>query len=286
MSSEGSAPPASPASAAHLGRGSPSLTVARFELLRQIRRRRLLILLAIAAIFVVLLIVVLQVFGSGTGDAYSYASTFGIWVSILAALAATFFGADALVGEFEHRTGYLLFPQPVSRTSIFIGKALAALTLAALVMAAYYGVVVAATGIVKGSVPIEIGYSFLLAILYTAAALGIAFLFSGALRGVTMASVLTFTVLFFILAVVTQILTVAGVRPDGNLAFAEETITNILSGPYPEAYPVDRTETFPGGGTIRVLVPAVPLSILIMAIWAAVGFGLAWALFRRREMKG
>lgn len=245
-----------------------------------------MILLAIVAVFVTLLIVVLQVFGSGVGDAYGYASNFGIWVSILAALAATFFGADTLVGEFEYRTGYLLFPQPVSRTSIFVGKALAAVTLATLIMAAYYGVVAAATAIVKGNVPIEIAYSFLLAILYTTAALGIAFFFSGALRGVTMASVLTFTVLFFILAIVTTILTIAGVRPDGNLAFAEETITGIMAGPYPEGYPADQVVEVPGGGTFRDLSPAVPISILVMAIWAAVGFFLAWAFFRRREMKG
>lgn len=265
---------------------APFLSVARFELLRQLRRRRLFVLLIITAVVVVLFIVVLQVFGSSSSDAYAYASTLVTWVTILAALAATFFGADALVGEFENRTGYLLFPQPVSRTSIFFGKLLAAFALTTVTLAAYYGVVAAATGVVKGSVPIEVGYSFLLAILYSTAALGVAFLLSAALRGITMASVLTFMMLFFVLAIASTILGVAAIRPDGNLAFAGGTISNILAGPYPDAYPPDPEGPVGGpGGGFQSYSPAVPTSILVMAIWAAVGFGLAWALFQRREMK-
>jgi ABC-type transport system involved in multi-copper enzyme maturation permease subunit len=170
---------------------------------------------------------------------------------------------------------------------IFLGKFVAAFSLTAVTLGAYYGVVAAATGIVKGSIPIEIGYSFLLAVLYSTAALGLAFFLSSALRGTTMASVLTFSILFFVLSVVSAILSVAKVRPDGNLAFAGGTITNILEGPYPEGYPGD-TELpgGPGGGRFPNLSPGVPISILVMVGWAVVGFGLAWFLYRRREMKG
>jgi ABC-type transport system involved in multi-copper enzyme maturation permease subunit len=261
--------------------------VARFEILRQLRRRRLLILLVIAAILLALLIVAIQVFGSASSSAYAYAFSFGMWVTILAALAATFFGADALVGEFEHRTGFLLFPQPVTRTAIFLGKVLAAVALTTLTLGAYYGVVAVATGVVKGSVPIEIGYSFLLAVLYSTAALGLAFFLSSALRSTTMASVLTFATLFFILTIVSAIFTLASVRPDGDLAFAGGTIQNILAGPYPQGYPGDSVSFGgPGGREFRTYSAGVPISILVMAIWAVVGFGLALFLYQRREMKG
>ena len=286
MASEASPPTKAPSVRS---RGTPHfLSVARFELLRQLRRRRLLILLIIAAILLVLLIVVIQVFGSASSNAYAYASSFAGSVTILAALAATFFGADALVGEFEHRTGYLLLPQPVTRTAIFLGKLVAAVSLTILTLGVYYGVVAAATGIVKGNVPIELGYSFLLAALYSIAALGLAFFLSSALRGTTMASVLTFATLFFILTIVSTILTVASVRPDGNLAFAGGTISNILAGPYPQSYPGDLEVPIggPGGGRFRAYSPAVPISILVMAIWAVVGLGLAWFLYQRREMTG
>ncbi len=270
----------------HRRRGLQAFHVARFELLRQLRRRRMVLLLAIAGIVATALFAVLQFFRPEGGTAYSYASTYASSVTILAALAATFFGADALLGEFEHGTGYVLFPQPVSRSSVFLGKLLAALGLATLTLGAYYAIMAGATAFVKGAVPVEMAYSFLLALLYTTAALGLAFLLSSALKSTTMSSVLTFALLLFVLMIVTTILTFAGVRPVGNLAFAGGTIANILAGPYPEDYPGDSTIGFGPGRGFTQYSPAVGLSIAVMAVWAFVGFGLALYLYRRREMKG
>ena len=267
-------------------RGVQAFRVARFELLRQLRRRRMVLLLAIAGIVAAALFAVLQVFGPEGGTAYSYASTYASSVTILAALAATFFGADALLGEFEQRTGYVLFPQPVTRSSVFVGKLLSALGLASMTLATYYAIIAGATWFVMGGVPVEIAYSFLLALVYTTAALGLAFLLSSALKSTTMSSVLTFALLLFVLMIVTQILTVAGVRPVGNLAFAGQTIPNILAGPYPENYPGDTTVDFGPGGGFTQYSPAVPPSIAVMAAWAFVCFGLALYVYRRREMKG
>jgi len=269
-----------------------ALRVTRFELLRQVRRRRIILLLAISGILAAALFAAMRAFGAESSSPYAYASTYIGFVGTLAALAATFFGGDALVSEFEHRTGYLLFPQPVSRTSIFIGKALAALGLAFLTLGAYYTIVAAATVAVTGALPVEFAYSFLLALLYTGAALAVAFLLSGALRSTTMASVLTFALLFFVLTIVTTILSVAGVRPDGNLSFAGQTIGNMLAGPYPDAYPGDSTfGGGPGGGggggfQLTVYSPSVVTSIGVMAAWTLVAFGIALFLYRRREMKG
>lgn len=265
--------------------GAHFLHVARFELVRHLRRRRLVVLLFLVALMIGLVFVILQVFGR-SGDVYGYASTYGTWVTILAALAATFFGSDALVGEFEQRTGYLLFPQPVTRTAVFLGKALTAIALTTFTLALYYGIVAIATGIVKGGVPIELAYSLLLAILYATAALGVAFFLSSALRTMTMSSVLTFATLFFVLSIVTFVLAAADVRADGNLAFAGNTITNMLSGPYPEQYPGDMEVPGPGGNPVTIYSPQVLTSVVVMAIWALVGFGLALVLYRRREMKG
>ncbi len=269
--------------------GPQALQIIRFELLRQLRRRRMIVLLAIAGILAAALFAVRRAFGAEGTSAYAYASTYAGFVLTLAALAATFFGGDALVGEFEHRTGYLLFPQPVSRTSIFVGKAMTALALAFVTVAAYYAIIAATTWAVTGSLPVEVGYSFLLALLYTTAALGVAFLLSSALRTTTMASVLTFALLFFVLGFASSIFQFAGVRPDGSLAFAGQTISNILAGPYPDAYPVDTTiNVGPGGGGFRITIfsPPVGPSIGVMAAWALATFGLALVLYRRREMTG
>jgi len=267
-------------------RGFQAFHVARFEVLRQFRRRRMILLLVIGGFVAAALFAVLQFFGPAGGTAYSYASTYASSVTILAALAATFFGADALLGEFEHRTGYVLFPQPVTRSSIFFGKLLAASGLASLTLGAYYAIMAGSTWFVMGTVPVEVAYSFLLGLLYTTAALGLAFLLSSALRSTTMSSVLTFALLFFVLMIVTTILAVAGVRPVGNLAFAGQTIPNILAGPYPEAYPGDGTSQFGPGDGFTQYSPAVDSSVAVMALWSVVCFGLALYVYRRKEMKG
>jgi ABC-2 type transport system permease protein len=267
------------------GSRSQVLQVARFEFLRQLRRRRMVVMVGIAAALPVTLFLVLQYEGVTADTSYGYASTYVTFVTILAALAATLFGADTLVGEFEQKTGYLLFPQPVSRTSVFLGKLLTAFTLSALTITVYYAILAGATQYVAGGLPIELSYSFLLALLYTTAALGVALFLSSALRTTTMASVLTFALLLFVLTILTQVLMFAGIRPDGSLSFAGGTIGDILTGPYPSAYPTDTV--------IRVMrrtrteyVPAVGTSIAIMAAWVVVTVVLALLLFRRREMKG
>ncbi len=265
--------------------GSQALRVARFELLRQLRRRRMVIMLAIAAALPVTLFLVREYRGTSGVDSYSYASTYVTFVSILAALAATLFGADVLVGEFEQKTGYLLFIQPVSRTSIFLGKVLTALALSLLTIGVYYAILASATLYVTGGLPVELAYSFLLALLYTSAALGVAFFLSSGLRSTTLAAVLTFALLLFVLSILNSVLTFAGIRPDGNLPFAGAAIGDILAGPYPSAYPVDTTI---GVGRFKITeyVPAVATSVAVMAAWAAVTLILALVVYRRREMKG
>lgn len=259
--------------------------VARFEFLRQFRRRRMAVMLGIAGALPIILFLVRQYVGTSGETSYSYASSYVTFVSILAALAATLFGADTLVGEFEQKTGYLLFPQPVSRTSIFLGKLLTAFTLAALTMGVYYAILAGATLFVTGGLPVEVAYSFLLALLYAAAALGVAFFLSSALRSTTMASVITFALLLFILSILTSVLTFASIHPDGSLSFAGGTIGDILAGPYPSAYPVDSTIRA-GRFSFREYVPAVGTSVAVMVAWAAVALALALVLYRRREMKG
>jgi ABC-2 type transport system permease protein len=48
-----------------------------------------------------------------------------IAVPILSVLSATFFSADAIVSEYESKTGCFLFPNPIRKTAIFVGKVIA-----------------------------------------------------------------------------------------------------------------------------------------------------------------
>jgi ABC-2 type transport system permease protein len=242
--------------------------------------------LGLAGAMATLVFLALRAFGFEEGDVHRYLTNYGNWVAILVALGATFFGGDALAGEFEHRTGYLLFPNPVGRWTIFTGKALAAIGLAALGVGVFYSVMAMASLGVKGSLPLEVAYSLLLAILYTLAAVGVALLLSASLRSTTIATILTFFLFFLLLPIVNFVFTLAQVRPIGILTFAGQTAGNILAGPYPEGYPGD--QILPGGPTGRFVQysPEVGISVAVMAAWALVAFALALLVFRRREMVG
>lgn len=271
--------------------------VVRYELLRHLRRRRLTIMVLLLVVLVALPLGVPPLLGFppptqpypfvglvlGTGGGGSLSV-----VHILIILAATFFGGDAILGEFEARTGYLIFPNPVGRPTLFFGKFLAALGLALGIVSALYLVATVGVQIRAGTIPVELAYSWSLALLYTAAALAIGFLVSSTLRNATAASVLTFFLFFLILRFVDFGLSAGQVKPLGSLTFASEAIGNIVQGPYPEAYPRDTKLSAGPNGNFQFWQYAAPVdwSIVTMVIYAVAALGLALVAFRRREMKG
>ncbi len=270
------------------------MAVTRYELLRHLRRRRLIIMLVLLAILVALPLGLPPLLGVPfSADPYRFVnSVLGTGagsfsgVHILVILAATFFGGDALLGEFEAKTGYLIFPKPVRRSTLFAGKLFASLALSVGIVSVLYMVGLVAVQIHAGTIPVELFYSWGLALLYTTAALAVAFLLSSSLRSAAAASVLTFFLFFLILRFVDFGLSAGHIRPNGSLTFASEVVSNILSGPYPQAYPNDTQIPTRGGSTVTSFVAPVDLSIVVMALYAVVASAVAMVIFRRREMKG
>lgn len=270
--------------------------VVHYELLRHLRRRRLTIMILLLVILVALPLglppllgfppptepyaFIGQVLGTGGGSLSV--------VHILVILAATFFGGDAILSEFEARTGYLIFPNPMKRSTLFFGKFLAALGLAVGIISGLYLVATVGVQIRAGTVPVELGYSWGLVLLYTSSALAVGFLVSSVLRNATAASVLTFFLFFLILRFVDFGLSAGQVKPIGSLTFASEVVGNILRGPYPQAYPVDTKISGGPNGNFSFWQYAAPVnwSIATMVIYAAGALALALVAFRRREMKG
>jgi len=110
----------------------------KFESRNHLRRRRFLIVIVLAILVPFLFYLVNTL---GDVDFINSGSSFALhtlaFLNVLIIICATLFAGDAVSGEFEKKTGLLLFPTPQSRTSIFIGKYLAAL-LATFIVAALY----------------------------------------------------------------------------------------------------------------------------------------------------
>jgi ABC-2 type transport system permease protein len=213
--------------------------------------------------------------------AEEFESAFLGFATILIVIAATFFGADAIVGEYQNRTGYLLFPNPVKRETLFLGKFMASMTAAVIVVGIFYASIVLLSVFTVGGIDADLGASFAYALEFTIVAMAIAYLISSILKGTTGATVLTIFLMIMILPIVDSISMVAGVKLEASVTFASGVITFIMSDPYP----VDSSMSM-GGLTFHNYYPDPTMAAVVMAIYAVVAIVLSLVLFKRKELSG
>ncbi|MDD1767198.1 MAG: ABC transporter permease [Methanomassiliicoccales archaeon] len=260
-------------------------TVARYELLKHLRSKRLLGIFVLEFAIIALIMVIPPLQGHDyPSDPADFAKMFVRWVWILTVVGTTLFAGDSLVSEFQHRTGYLLFPNPVKRRILFVGKFAATLAIMFLALAIYYAVVSILALAIDGSISGLTASSFGLALLFAVSASTIGYLLSSVMKGSTGALVLTFAFLFLILPIVDGVLTFSQVKPDFSLTFSTSAIIDVMDSPYP----IDFVETIemPGGGVFEYAsyYPNVGVAIAVGAVYAIVATGISLWLFIRREM--
>src|SRR5207245_246081 len=71
-----------------------------------------------------------------------YSFWWGNSITLVVILSGIFFGGDAISGEFQNKTGYFLVGNPLRRSSIYIGKWIAALTASLIIFAIYAAIAV------------------------------------------------------------------------------------------------------------------------------------------------
>ena len=115
------------------------LTIARYDLYKHLRSRRLLGLLLIAGLILGLMYSLPLLLDQETSDdPVEYMTSYVGSVTLLLVLGATMFAGDAIVSEYQSRTGYLLFPQPVKRSVIYLGKYLSTVGIVSLMLLVFY----------------------------------------------------------------------------------------------------------------------------------------------------
>ena len=258
--------------------------VAKYDILKYMRSRRLLGILVIETLVLLLITAVLAT-SNRTYTADEVVGQYTSFVSILIILGATLFGGDAIVSEFQGRTGYLLFPNPVKKVSILVGKFLSSLAAMGLMLIIYYAVAIIA-GLALGNGLSTLAFASLgLAMLYGIAALAVAYLISSVMKGSTGALILTFAMFLFVFNIVTSLIgALGGIKPWFMIDFAGSTLSYITSNPYP----VDSVQTIDIGGgqtfTSYLFYPDIGVSIAVMIAYTVVALFLAYVFFKRREM--
>jgi ABC-2 type transport system permease protein len=267
--------------------------VIRYELLKQVRRRRLHGLLLIGSIVtgvaMVVSVVYLQGLGSVDARALSSSIVSGGQVGFFGLIAGVFFSGDAIASEFEQKTGYLIFPNPMKRITLFIGKYLSCCIAATLVVTMPYLIISIGVVALTGQFPGELFLSYVFCLLYTYSVVSLTFIFSSIFKGAMGASVLPFVLLLFVFDILASVMELVGLEPFMFLTYGSGIITSIFIVPYP---PNKITYTvsvgISGTGTVNItetiFTSAVVEGVLIMVSYLIVGLIVSALLIRRRQM--
>lgn len=266
------------------------VTVATYELLKYLRGRRLLAIVLLTVIISAIFLVVPPAIGSAyPKDPKEFIVNMLSFLGILSILSATFFGADAIVSEYESKTGYFLFPNPIGKTAIFLGKFIASALVSMGAIELYYLIALVSVRVIDGSIPVNAGLSFAYSLVYLFAILAVAYLFSAIMRSSVFSLVLTFFTFFLILPIVDGVSSIAKFKPWFSVTFASGISQYVFQNPYPTDNVFTETairgpSAGPQSVSLAQYYPAIRLSLVVMAAYFFFAFVLAVVLARRREM--
>jgi ABC-2 type transport system permease protein len=207
---------------------------AEFEFMNYLRSTRFYILLAIVATIGIAIMAVMYVYKPSTylsSPMSFYSVWWGTVVNLCVILTGIFFGADAISTEFQNKTGYYLLPNPVRKSSIFIGKWIASFLVSAIAIGVYAAITLADGAIYFGSnVPYQLGESFLFALFYIFPILGFSFFISSLFKNNSSPILLTAILLLFGFNFITPLITaLSNSEPWYVLSYGAGIITNVLS---------------------------------------------------------
>lgn len=275
------------------------LVMTRYTFRDYLRSRRFAILLVIMVLIGGGLTVALAYYGIGSftaGGAIPASSTAaslgfysGFWgfAPDLAVIAAIFFGGDAISGEFQNKTGYFMIPNPIRRSSVYVGKWIAAF-IAGTIALVVYTMFCIGNGFYYGfGLPTQFVESFAFTWFYLVAALGFTFFFSSLFKSSAYSFLVTFLLFFFAFGIVDLLLTaLAHIEPWFLLTYGAGIIGDILMSPYP-AHTTTASGVFGRGGAnapaILTYNPTIPEGLAIIAIYFIVTAALGLLLFERKE---
>lgn len=253
---------------------------AEFEFLNYLRSTRFYILLAIVATIGIAIIAVMYVYRPSallSSPMSFYSEWWGTVVSLCVILAGIFFGADAISTEFQNKTGYYLLPNPVRRSSIFIGKWIASFLASAIAIGVYAAITLADGAIYFGSnVPYQMGESFVLALLYIFPILGVSFFISSVFKNSSSSILMTVLLLFGLNYITPLITALSKSEPWYVLSYGAGIITNVLSS---SGYPPHEV-AIAGLSSFNATIPE---GLAIMFTYFAVTSIVGIALFEKED---
>jgi ABC-2 type transport system permease protein len=256
--------------------------VMRYELLKHLRRRRLIAVLAITLIVSSLQLAVPPAFNIAyPEEPKSFAESFLSFVHLLVIICGAFFAGDAIASEFEQKTGYILFPNPVKRVVLVAGKFLAAVISVFLMVGLYYAICFLSILTIYGVTLNQLVHSFAYAFLFLLGVLGLTFLFSSLLKGSMGATLLSFFMLFMILPIMEGVLTITGNEPWYSITYSSQIITEVIN---PSSVRVEKIVVKDSPITVWVFHPDFLTSTVVLLTYFIATLVLTLLIIDRKEM--
>ena len=261
----------------------------KYTFLEYFRSRRFLIMLIITLLIAALLTIIVawrRPEGFLVSNLGFYSSWWGTSVTFVIILSGIFFGGDAISGEFQNKTGYFGIPNPIRRSSIYVGKWLSAFFAATAILVVFTAITIGNGVYYFGSsgVPYQFGWSLLFAWFYLAAVMGFTFFFSSLFKSSSMSILVTVILLLFGFTLIqTLVSDLVGIEPWFVLTYGSGIIGNILNATYPPAKTV--TSTVFGHRTITTttFAASVPQGLAIIGLYFIIMTILGLILFERKE---
>jgi len=260
-------------------------TITKYEMLNYFRSRRFLVLLIIGLVISGLLTFAVEhrgISNMATNALGLYSFWWGEAATFVIVISAVFFGGDAISGEFQNKTGYYLVGNPIRRSSIYIGKWIAAF-IASMIILAIFTAITIANGVYYfggNAFPSQFGESWIFSVVYLIAALGFTFFFSSLFKSSSMSNIVTAILLLFGFAIISELSAdLLNFEPWYILTYGAGIIGDVLTTPYP-------AHELPAGFgrfSFNSFNPSIPEGLAIMVVYFAVTAVLGLLLFERKE---
>src|SRR3989454_6462254 len=258
----------------------------KYELLNYFRSRRFFILLIIDLIISSIFTALVAYYGVrsfATAALGFYSFWWGNSITLVVILSGIFFGGDAISGEFQNKTGYFLVGNPLRRSSIYVGKWIAALT-ASLIILAIYAAIAIGNGIYYfgANLPYQFGESLIFSVLYLIAVLGFTFFFSSLFKSSSMSILVTAILFLFAFSLIQLIVAnLVQIEPWFIITYGSGIIGNVLMDTYPTTQPIRGPG--PGGRDGTTYAVTIPEGIMILLVYFIATAILGLVLFERKE---
>ena len=256
----------------------------KYTFLDYFRSRRFFILLTITLLISALLTVLVGYYRPESflsTDLTFYSSWWGNAVTFVIVLSGIFFGGDAISGEFQNKTGYFGIPNPIRRSSIYVGKWLSAFLASTVILGVFAAITVGNGLFYFGlNVPFQFGESLLFAWFYLAAVLGFTFFFSSLFKSSSMSILVTVILFLFGFSLIqTLVAGLVQIEPWFILTYGAQIIGNILAVPYPA-----HVSTLDAGRfSLTSYNVTVPEGLVIIGLYFIVTTILGLLFFERKE---